>query len=331
MNDENNVVDEISLLDLISVLWRWKWLIVGVTGLISVAVFAYVFIGKKMAPEISYMPDLYTSTAFIRVQIDAGAASDALVSMLRQSNPSNLAELAGSGIVLYIAGSNLFLDTVADELHIAEKYGIKNSVKTETRNIVKGLFKVKMDEKSGIFSVTATHIDPKFTQKAVSVAVDYYEKCFAELGLNKKAREKENLEKSLEQSFNEIKRLEQEVDNLENKKSRSGGGENVVPAIKQIKREIAIQEQVYEQLKVQYELLKVIIASENPAFQILAMPEIPERKSNPPRTKIYIIAFVAGLFFSIFLAFLLNALQEIWRDPSVRAKFLSKKEKHRES
>ena len=149
--------------------------------------------------------------------------------------------------------------------------------------------------------------------------------------MNKKAREKENLEKSLEQSFNEIKRLEQEVDNLENKKSRSGRGENVVPAIKQIKREIAIQEQVYEQLKVQYELLKVIIASENPAFQILAMPEIPERKSNPPRTKIYIIAFVAGLFFSIFLAFLLNALQEIWRDPSVRAKFLSKKEKHRES
>ena len=123
----------------------------------------------------------------------------------------------------------------------------------------------------------------------------------------------------------------QRDDNLENKKSRSGGGENVVPAIKQIKREIAIQEQVYEQLKVQYELLKVIIASENPAFQILAMPEIPERKSNPPRTKIYIIAFVAGLFFSIFLAFLLNALQEIWRDPSVRAKFLSKREKHRES
>ena len=79
MNDENNVVDEISLLDLISVLWRWKWLIVGVTGLISVVVFAYVFIGKKMAPEKSYMPDLYTSTAFIRVQIDAGAASDALV------------------------------------------------------------------------------------------------------------------------------------------------------------------------------------------------------------------------------------------------------------
>ena len=118
---------------------------------------------------------------------------------------------------------------------------------------------------------------------------------------------------------------------MENKKSRSGEGENVVPAIKQIKREIAIQEQVYEQLKVQYELLKVIIASENPAFQILAMPEIPERKSNPPRTKIYIIAFVAGLFFSIFLAFLLNALQEIWRDPSVRAKFVSKKEKHRES
>lgn len=332
--DINNDSGEISLLDLISVLWRWKWLIIGMTALISVSVFAYVFIGKKMAPEKSYMPDIYTSTAFMRIRRDAGAANSALASILQQRNLSNVAELTDSRIVLYIAGSNSFLDTIADELRIAEKYKIQKLIKTETRAIAQGLFKAKIDEKSGVFSLSASHFDPEFAQKAVLVAVDYYKKCFEELGVDKKVREKEILETNLEQSFNEIKRLEQELDNLETKKSRSGGEENVVSAIKQIKREIAIQEQVYGQLKVQYELLKVAIASEDPVFQILAMPEIPEvpeMKSGQSRIKICIIAFVLGLFFSIFLAFLLNALQEIWRDPSVRAKFLSKKEKHRES
>lgn len=316
INIEN---DEISLLDLLAVLWRWKWLIVVVTGLISVAAFAYVFIGKKMAPEKSFMPDLYTSTAFIRIRSDVGVARGVLASMLQQSNSGDAAELIGSGIVPYIAGSSLFLDTIADELHIAEKYKIKDFPKTKTRDIVKSLLKVK--EKGRLISIAATHIDPKFAQKVALAAVNYYKKFFAEFGLDKKAQEKENLKKLLEQSFDKIKCLEQEVDNLENKISHSGEKQDGTLAMKQIKREIAIQEQVYEQLKVQYELLKVIIASENSAFQILAMPEIPERKSDPPRTKICIIAFAAGFFFSIFLAFLLNALQGILRDPAVRAKF----------
>ena len=99
----------------------------------------------------------------------------------------------------------------------------------------------------------------------------------------------------------------------------------VALTMEQIKREITIQEKIYGQLKAQYELLKVEMASETPVFQILDMPEVPEKKSGPSRAKICIIAFAAGLFLSIFLAFLLNALQEIRNDPSVHAKFLSKK------
>ena len=102
-------------------------------------------------------------------------------------------------------------------------------------------------------------------------------------------------------------------------------------AIEQIKREISVQERVYGQLKAQYELLKIEIEAETPVFQILDMPEVPEKKSGPSRAKICIIAFAAGLFLSIFLAFLLNAVQEIYRDPEVQAKFLRKRDKHHEA
>ena len=69
------------------------------------------------------------------------------------------------------------------------------------------------------------------------------------------------------------------------------------------------------------------MASEMPVFQVLDYPQVPEMKSEPSRGKLCIIATFAGFFFSIFLAFLLNALQEIRRDPAARAKFLLKKDK----
>jgi len=332
-HDINNNSDEISLLDLVAVLWRWKWLIVALTGIVSIGVFTYVLIGKKMGPQKSYMPDVYTSTAFMRIQSSTSSSGGALASMLQQSGFAGLARGTGDNtqqLALYIAGSNSFLDTIADELHIAEKYKIKKFLKTETRTIVKGLLKAKIDEKSGVFSLAATHIEPEFAQKAVLVAVEYYEKRFAEFGLDKKAHEKENLEKSLKQSFDEIKRLEREAGNLENKIAQSGGMRGTALTIEQIKREISIQEKIYGQLKAQYELLRVEMANETPVFQILDMPEVPEKKSGPLRAKICIIAFAAGLFFSIFLAFFLNAVQEIYRDPEVQAKFLRKKDKQHE-
>lgn len=332
-HDINNNSDEISLLDLIAVLWRWRWLIVALTGIVSIGVFTYVLIGKKMDPKKSYMPDVYTSTAFMRIQSSTSSSGGTLASMLQQSGLGGLTGVTSDNtqqLALYIAGSNSFLDTIADELHIAEKYKIKKLLKTETRTIVKGLLKAKMDEKSGVFSLTATHIEPEFAQKAVLIAVEYYEKRFAELGLDKKVHEKENLEKSLKQSFDEIKRLEREAGNLENKIAQSGTMRGAALTIEQIKREISIQEKIYGQLKAQYELLKIEIASETPVFQILDMPEVPEKKSGPPRAKMCIIAFAAGLFFSIFLAFLLNAVQEIYRDPEVQAKFLRKKDKQHE-
>ena len=134
----------------------------------------------------------------------------------------------------------------------------------------------------------------------------------------------------MKQSFDEIKRLEREAGNLENKIAQSGTMRGAALTIEQIKREISIQEKIYGQLKAQYELLKIEMAGETPVFQILDMPEVPEKKSGPSRAKICIIAFAAGLFFSIFLAFLLNAVQEIYRDPEVQAKFLRKKDKQHE-
>jgi uncharacterized protein involved in exopolysaccharide biosynthesis len=87
-----------------------------------------------------------------------------------------------------------------------------------------------------------------------------------------------------------------------------------------INMELQAQQQIYSQLKVQYELLKVSMASETPVFQVLELAEIPDKKSGPSRGMICIIVTAAAGFFSVFLAFIINAIENVKKDPEAMAK-----------
>lgn len=339
----NNGDDEISLLDLAAVLWRWKLLIIGITGLVMIGVVAYAIVSKKLPSEKSYLPDMYMSSAMMLIGGDSNKGNSAL-GQLASSGLGNLAGLAGlaglsgaggsnySKLAVYLAGSDSFLDVIIQEFDLIDRYKIQKFPKTESRKLLKKRLTAKLDDKSGIFSLTFKDIDPEFAQRVVNFAVSYYEQRFAEMGFDKHKLEKEGLEKSLNATLDEIKRLEAEAAGLERKTVNAYGS---VPSIAleatRLHREIQVQEQIYGQLKARYELLKIEMASETPVFQVLDYPQIPEMKSEPSRGKLCIIATFAGFFFSIFFAFLLNALQEIRHDPTACAKFLSKKEKNHEA
>jgi uncharacterized protein involved in exopolysaccharide biosynthesis len=84
--------------------------------------------------------------------------------------------------------------------------------------------------------------------------------------------------------------------------------------------ELSAQRQVYTQLKVEYELIKIKMVSETPVFQMLEYAEVPDKKSRPGRGLICIIVVFAAGFFAVFLAFALNALENIRKDPEAMAK-----------
>jgi uncharacterized protein involved in exopolysaccharide biosynthesis len=62
------------------------------------------------------------------------------------------------------------------------------------------------------------------------------------------------------------------------------------------------------------------MASEKPVFQVLEMAEVPDQKSGPGRGMICIIVTFAAAFFAVFLAFALNAVANIKKDPEAMAK-----------
>jgi uncharacterized protein involved in exopolysaccharide biosynthesis len=220
------------------------------------------------------------------------------------------------------------LDSVIDKFDMINRYKIKKNPKASSRKALKKLLKAEFDSKSGVFSVSFTDIDPVFARDVVNYCIAYLGKRFDELGIDKNKIEKENLEINIANTFQEIRMLEEESRKLERSVS-SGAGmlPSITMELTRIALELEAQREIYTQLKVQYELSKVLLSSERPVFQILEMAEIPDQKSKPSRGLLCIITVFAAGFLAVFLAFALNAVANIKNDPEAMAKLRGSNEK----
>ncbi|GHV42963.1 LPS biosynthesis protein [Spirochaetia bacterium] len=335
--DEETKDDEINLIDLFAVLWQRKTMIITITLIALIGVVIFAVISFKLSTETSPLPNKYTPEALMLIN-NQNSQSSSLSSIL--SNSGGLGSLAGlmglsvgssanSQLAVFLTGSNSMLDAVVDKFDLITRYKIDTpkakakSPRADSRKTLKKKLTAETDEKSGVFSISFTDTDPVFAREVVNFCVAYLERRFDEMGIDKNKIEKDNLEVNIENTFKEIQRLELESRQLE----RSVGMGNIsgnTPAISlelnRLELELSAQKQIYTQLKIQYELLKVTMASESPVFQVLEYAEVPDRKSGPSRGMICIIVTFAAGFFSVFLAFILNAIENIKKDPEAMAK-----------
>lgn len=326
--------DEISLIDLFAVLLRYKWLIIGITCLAMVFALTFSIVSLVQSPEKSILPNEYTPKALMLIN-DSSSSDSSISSMLSSSGLGSLAGMVGiggssssnSGLALYFSKTNTFLDPIIEKFNLVERYKIEKHFKAESRKALKEKLIASFDDDSGVFSISFTDIDPVFASEVVNYAVTLMEDMFLNLGIDQNLLEKKNLEENIENSYNEIIRLQEKIQTLEH--SVTYGSPSSVPSIvlesTLLKAELGAQQSVYTQLKTQLELLKIEMASDTPVFQVIENAEVPDMKSGPSRGMLCIIITFAGFFVSIFLAFLLNALKNIKNDPIAMEKLRGKK------
>lgn len=334
-NIEDKIVktddDEISLIDLFAVLLAHKKMIIITTISAMILVVIFSIISLILPPEKSYLPNEYTPKAQMLIN-DSSSSSGGISAALSSSGLGSLASMAGvnvptgssySALAGYMVGSNTLLDSVVDKFNLIERYKIKKSPRAESRKALSKLLVSEFDEDSGVFTVSFTDRDPEFAREVVNFVVSELEKRFLDMGIDKNKLQKENLEENIKNSYNEIINLQKQITKLESSVSNVYGPDNA-PSImmdtSMIKQELKVQEEVYGQLKAQYEMLKVTMASEQPIFQILEYAEVPDQKSKPGRGMLCIIVSFAAFFVSIFMAFLLNAIKNIKNDPEAMKK-----------
>jgi uncharacterized protein involved in exopolysaccharide biosynthesis len=327
---KDNADDEISLIDLFAVVWRRKRLIIALTLAAAVGSAVVSVVSLVLPPEVSFMPNEYSPKALML--INNAQSTGGLSSLISSSGLGGLASLAGvnvgggqtySGLAQYLAATNTFLDAVVDRFDLITRYKIKKFPRAESRKALKKVLLAEYDEQSGVLGISFTDIDPVFAREVVNFSVGYLEDWFQEFGFDKNALQKANYEQNIENTFNDIRELEEQSHQLERTVSggaRSGGLPSIMLESQRLALELSAKQEIYKQLKVQLELTNVAIASETPIFQVIEHAEAPDRKSKPGRGLLCVIVTFAGFFLSVFLVFLLNAVENIRRDPEAMAK-----------
>lgn len=333
MNEvETKNEDEISLIDLFAVLLKRKWMIFGITVAGAVLVVLISIISLVLPSNKSFLPNKYTPKAQMLINDDKGSGASL-------GNLSSLASMAGfnigggggvsnSSLATYLVNSNTIQDAVIAKFNFIEEWEIKKSPVESSRKALKEKLHSNFDDETGVFTLSFEDIDPALGRDVVNYVVELLEKRFKELGVDKNQLQKTNLEENINTTYNEIVTLQKQIHEIESSVQNVYNPYNtpsIVMDATLVKTELAVQEEVYKQLKVQYESLKVTMASEKPVFQILEYAEIPDMKSGPSRGKLCIIVTFAAFFISVFLAFLLNAIENIKNDPEAMAKLKGKK------
>lgn len=321
--DEN----EISLIDLFAVLWKYKLMIIITTGIAMIGVLVVSIISLVLPPDKSFMPNKYTPKAQMLINNEDSGASSMLGSL------GGLASFAGvnvpatstnSALAGYLVNSNTIQDAVINRFNFIEEWEIEKSPVTESRKALKEKLKSAYDEDTGIFTISFEDKDPVLARDVVNYVVELLDQRFNELGVDKNKLTKQNLEENINTTYNEIINLQSQIGNIEQTVSNvysPSSTPSIMMDTTMVRMELSVQEEIYKNLKAQYESLKVQMASEKPVFQIVEYAEVPDKKSGPSRGKLCIIVTFAAGFLSVFLAFLLNALKNMKSDPEVVAKF----------
>lgn len=350
VDNEKTEDEEINLLDLIAVLLKYKWFIVIFTGIAAAGIFLYCLISLKLPPEKTYMPNLYKPKA--EMLINDSSTSGGLANALSSSGLGSLAGLAGisaasgpsnSSLAGYFVKSFTVQDAIIDRFlrediekkhnEAVEELKKKGKYKpekdkwvfplTDTRISLSEKIETSYSSGTGVFTISVEDKDPQLACDIINYTVDLLEQRFTEIGVDKNKLTVKNLEENIATAYKNVLALEKQIQNLDYSVSdpyAAPGKNSVVMDSNMLKLELNVQQQIYSSLKTQYETLKVTMASEQPVFQILEYAEIPDKKSGPSRGKLCIIVTMAAFFVSVFLTFLLNAIQNIKKDPVAMAK-----------
>ncbi|MCK4233197.1 hypothetical protein KAX75_02125, partial [candidate division WOR-3 bacterium] len=123
----------------------------------------------------------------------------------------------------------------------------------------------------------------------------------------------------LQNKIAQLKRKEREIEAIGKGKDGFGAGfsipfaklPDVLLDLARRKRDLLIQETLYELITQQYEQAKIMEVRDTPTVQVLDRATPPEKRSFPKRRKMVMVAFIFSFFVGIGLSFLFEYIEKI--------------------
>lgn len=163
MEQNQQIDDEINLLDYLIVLAKRKWLIAGITLLVTISTAIYSF---TMAPiflaETKILPPQQSSSMTSQLLSQFGGLAGMVGGAAGIKSSSDL--------YIGLMKSRTILDRVIDKFKLMELYEAKT--RNDVRNGLSGAIKAQDDKKSGIITIGIEDKDPKLAADIANAFVD---------------------------------------------------------------------------------------------------------------------------------------------------------------
>ena len=212
---EKGILD--TVLHYFFLLMRYKWLIIIITVLPTIATVVYAIISVRLPPEKSPMPNYYTAEATIFVlQNEQSDISDSVLRALGMSQQSKTAAGFNNGdMILQILRSRTIMDRLVEEFKLQQRYGISEYEKTKLRSIVSSGFNYSYTKNTGSLSITYINTDPVFARDIVNRTIQLLEEWFALNRGQAKEKSKQILEEKLLEVGGDIDKLQNRLKSLQ--------------------------------------------------------------------------------------------------------------------
>ncbi len=215
---QSNNRNTLSLLDLVAVCVRRRWLIIITTAVAAVLIVLYSIYSLRASPDakFNYLPTYYEPTTSVRI-IDDEQSS--VSSALSNSDLGILATLAGASaggsssadLAQSLLVGNRILDDLIDEFDIIDRFGIVENPKTSSRQLLRDAFNTDYDEATGLLTVGFKDVDKVFATEILTSAIEKLENLFDELSLQRVETKKNFLEESVASYEAELRAAQQKL------------------------------------------------------------------------------------------------------------------------
>jgi uncharacterized protein involved in exopolysaccharide biosynthesis len=196
--------ETISLLDILSVLVRRRWLIVGSSGLAAVLAVAVSVITLVLPPDSPWnpLPNFYRPMVKAMLQDAKDSLSSRLGSTGVISGILGGVPVANPNVILAqeILAGNTLRDQIVEEFHFLEKYGLQDTEfpKTEARKAFSEALGASFGEtatgSSNILSLSYKNIDREFATRVVARVVEILGQRFKDLTMERVYQKKAFIE-----------------------------------------------------------------------------------------------------------------------------------------
>lgn len=308
-----NGSDIISLVDIFSIIWNCKYIIIVCSLLATVAGFIYAI----TTPEV-----FSTSANFIiKTGNNSGISSIGELASLAGITMNNSGDVNPSDYLDIIFQDQKFISGLyernwffrGDSLPLEDILGIRKDTTISNWKYVfhmskiekvrhSGMLDIKKDRKTGILTLKTNTLDPQLSYDISKYTLDYIS-FYIRKSIKTQAKEKKSfIEERLDEVKVDLQNAESKLTKFKERNLMSNSPQIILEESR-LMRQVTLNQEIYIQFRKQYELARIEELNDQNLIQIIKSPEVPVKRSKPKRFLIMIMALLCGTSTGFLISF----------------------------